>query len=182
MWKCTGNCSVAARLPQRIPRAVGEVGAAEVLRVRRQVHAAQPEARARARASRTHASTSHAGRIAIGSSRSPDSACSSAFASLKISRQRVRSATSCTAVAERLAAEADDVREDDLRPDAGLVHQLQTGDGVVRGCVGLVDLPLVQPLERTALACRCLSTTPPAPARPRTRHRRRPTSPRRRPR
>ena len=54
-------------------------------------------------------------------------------------------------VAERLAAEADHAREDDLRPDADLVEQLHPRVGVVTGCVALLDLPLVEALERATL-------------------------------
>ena len=85
-------------------------------------------------------------------SRLPDSACSSAFASLKISRQRLRSATSCTRSPSCWPPRPDDAGEDDLRPDADLVEQLHARGRVVGRGVRLLDLPLVEALERSALA------------------------------
>ena len=102
---------------------------------------------------------------------------SSALASLKISRHTSRSSTSCTRLGEVLPAETDDARVDDLRPDADLVHQLDARDGVVRGDVRLLDLPLVQAL-RTSGPCgrRCRRRRP--RRRGRGLRRRRPTWPR----
>src|SRR5581483_8517115 len=54
-------------------------------------------------------------------------------------------------VGESLATEPDHAWEHDLGPDADLVEQLDARTRVVRGDVGLLDLPLVEALERPAL-------------------------------
>ena len=72
---------VGAHLPQRVPGAAGEVGGTLVLRVRGDVDAPEAEPD-RPLGLAHHASTSHAGMTAIGSSRFPDAACISALASL----------------------------------------------------------------------------------------------------
>ena len=143
---------VGARLPQRVPRAVGEVGRALVLRVGRDVHAAHAHGRARAA---LRARTRR--RPTPGGPPSGAAGCPTPPASRRWSRCRSRcrggaARRRATALAQALAAEADGVREDDLRVDAGLVHHREArARGRTRAGWILVDLPLVERLERPAL-------------------------------
>ena len=179
MWKCTGISSDAhashtgshARLARSgEPRSCGS----DVRFTPR-----RPSSCARC-TSRTHASMSHAGRIAIGSRRLPDSAWSSAFASLKISRQTLRSATSGTSSPRVWPPRP-------TTPGKMICAQMPISSSsshprsrVVRRRVRVVDLPLVQAFERPALAARaCRRRRRPRPGRARCRLRRA-TAPRRR--
>ena len=150
MWKCTGISSDAARVPHRVPRAVREVGRAEILRVGREVDAAQAEV----------LGALHLAHARVDVPRGQDRHRQQPVARLRLElgvgvvedlEAEVAQRGVLHEVAERLAAEPDDAGEDDLGPDPDLVEQLHARDGVVRGGVRLLDLPLVETFERAAL-------------------------------
>ena len=150
MWKWTGELELAAHLPQRVPLAAGQVRGAQVLGVRRHVDPAQAEALG-------STGLPHAGldvpRRKDGHGEEPV-----ARSGLELGIEVVEDLGAHGSqldvldhLGQFLATQTDDSREDDLGEDADLVEELESGHGVVGARMGLVDLPLVESLEGSAL-------------------------------
>ena len=143
MWKCTGSWQLGARLPERVPRAVGRGRARRGPAGRTSCSRRARRARATRLASATQVSMSHAGISGIGRSRLPESAWISAML-VVVDLDHQPAQRLVVDHAEVLAAEPDGAREDDLRVDAALVEHLEPHLRVVRADVDVVDRPLVE--------------------------------------
>jgi hypothetical protein len=142
---------VGAHVPQRVPGPVGEIGRTEVLRIGREVDAAHAECRHPLRLA--HASVDVPGRqhrhgeqpvprllLEFGHGVVVDL---DAQETQPLVRHRAGQA---------LTPEPDGVGEHHLGPDPGIVHDLETGFGVVSGHVDPVEGPFEERLRGPTLA------------------------------
>ena len=133
------HAEVGARLPQRVPVALAEVGEPVVVRIGVGVDAAQAERVHPLDSSATAASMSHHGRSAIGYMRPPRLLLDLGHRVVVDRARTVSCSVGVDHVDEALAAEADDVRVDDLRVDPLLVHHREARLHLRRAGVDVVD-------------------------------------------
>ena len=134
---------LGARLPERVPGAVAEVGRAEILGIGRHVHPACAE----------RADPLGFGDAGVDVPRRHQRHRQEPVAGVGLDLRHLvvveldHQAAQVLVLhhAEVLAAETDGAREDDLRVDAALVENLEPHLRVVRADVDVVDRPLVEP-------------------------------------